>query len=149
MKYRYVLVALLALTVTARAGEIDPAAVQLWDVVYTNDGSVLKGVIVEEVPGQSLRIVIAGGSSLVVQMANVTKLGRELNPGYAMRAPVSGATPVDAGGPRLVAKSGLRIAVIPGIADHFDAGSSFLMTGRLGWELALDQWGLTVAGVGL
>ncbi|MDQ3369947.1 MAG: hypothetical protein M3680_31395, partial [Myxococcota bacterium] len=76
-------VGLLAFPAAARAAEIDPAVVQLWDVVHTADGSVLKGVIVEELPGTSLRVVLVGGSSLVVPIGSVVRLTRELNPAFA------------------------------------------------------------------
>jgi hypothetical protein len=136
---------LLALPLSAHAGDLDPSVVQVWDVVYTADGSVLKGVIVEEVPGVSVRIVIAGGTSIVVQMPNVTRLGKELNPAIA-----SGAVATSGGGlvrPARVATSGLRLGVTTGIAEHFESDlATFYISGRAGWELAFDQWGLTPGG---
>jgi hypothetical protein len=141
------LVAVLALPLSAHAGDLDPAVVQVWDVVYTSDGSVLKGVIVEEVPGVSVRVVIAGGTSIVVQMANVTRFTRELNPAIAS-GPVAGSS----GGagfarPERVATGGLRLGVTPGIAEHFEGDlATFYISGRAGWELPFEQWGLIPGG---
>jgi hypothetical protein len=139
-------VAVLALPTPAQANDLDPAVVQVWDVVYTADGSVLKGVIVEEVPNVSVRVVIAGGTSIVVQMANVTRFTRELNPALA-------SGPVAAGGvggvaqPARVATGGLRVGVTPGIAEHFAGDlATFYISGRAGWELPFEQWGLIPGG---
>lgn len=143
-----VLTIVLASAGELRANDLDPAVVQLWDVIYMADGGVLKGVIVEEVPGTSYRIVMAGGSSLVVQAANVTKLGKELNPGFAMAArPAEGVT----GGPGMSrparkATSGVRLGVMPGLADHLESdASTFFASVRAGYELGFEEWGLTPA----
>lgn len=141
MKAVCVVVALALIPVSARAGDVDPAVVQLWDVVYAADGSVLKGVIVEEVPGVSVRVVIAGGTSIVVQMANVQRFAKELNPSFATGAAPSVAV---GGHPARVVTGGVRLGVTPGIAYHSDSDvSTFLITGRAGYELVFDQWGLT------
>jgi hypothetical protein len=140
MKTAYLAIALLGVPVSARAAEIDPAAVQLWDVVHTADGSVLKGVIVEEIPGASVRVVLVGGSAIVVPMANVVRFARELNPAFAHQpsAPVAERpTP-----PALAATSGLRIGVMPGVAFHTEGESTFLLNARIGWEIGLGRWGL-------
>jgi hypothetical protein len=143
MKAAVLVVGLLALPLVARAAEIDPAVVQLWDVVYTSDGSVLKGVIVEEIPGTSLRVVLVGGSSLVVPIANVVRLTKELNPAFQPGGPAARG-PAAPMGPAVTAASGLRIGVLPGVAVHSELDeSTFLLTGRLGWEVGLDRWGLT------
>jgi hypothetical protein len=146
LKLASLLVAVLALPRSATAGDLDPAVVQVWDVVYTADGSVLKGVIVEEVPGVSVRIVIAGGTSIVVQMANVTRFTRELNPAIA-----SGPVAASGGGgvarPERVATGGLRVGITPGIAEHFEGDlATFYISGRAGWELPFEQWGLIPGG---
>lgn len=143
-----VLTVLLASAGELRANDLDPAVVQLWDVIYMADGGVLKGVIVEEVPGTSYRIVMAGGSSLVVQTANVTKLGKELNPGFTAAPYASGGSvgTTGPGAPVRKATSGVRIGVMPGFGQHPDADvSTFFVTARAGYEIGLEQWGLTPA----
>ncbi len=141
MKAAFLAIAMLALPISARAAELDPAAVQLWDVVHVADGSVLKGVIVEEVPGTSVRVVLVGGSSIVVPMANVVRFTKELNPGFALQPSAPAAErPAP---PAIAATSGLRIGVMPGLAFHTEGESTFLLSARAGWELALGRWGIT------
>lgn len=145
MKAACLALALLALPVSARAAEIDPAVIQLWDVVYKADGSVLKGVIVEEVPGTSVTVVLVGGSSIVVPIADVVRFARELNPGFARQPAVTTAVPPAA--PAMKASSGLRLGVMPGLAYHTEGDPTFLLTSRIGWEIGLGQWGLTPGAV--
>ena len=47
-------------------------------IVYLKDGSVHRGVIVEQIPNESLRIRQAGGRELTFQMADVLKITQEL-----------------------------------------------------------------------
>lgn len=146
MKVVCLAAAVLSLPVTAHASEIDPAVVQLWDVVHVADGSVLKGVIVEEVPGTSLRIVLVGGSSIVVPIADVVRLTRELNPGFARPELGQAAeAPVSPPSPAKTAESGLRIGLMPGIAFHTagEGDPTFVLTSRVGWEIGMGPWGLT------
>ncbi len=63
--------AVFALFLTAaRAAEYE-------DVIYLNDGSVIRGTIVERVPGETYKIEIAGGSVLVVDADEVEKITKE------------------------------------------------------------------------
>lgn len=48
------------------------------DVVSLKNGSVIKGVIIEQVPNQSIKIQTADGSIFVYQMAEVEKISKEL-----------------------------------------------------------------------
>lgn len=50
------------------------------DVVYLKNGSIIKGIIVEQVPGKSLKIQTSDGSQFVYQIAEVEKFTRELKP---------------------------------------------------------------------
>ncbi len=47
------------------------------DVIYLNDGSVIRGVIVEEVPGETYKIEIAGGSVFVFTADEVAEVTRK------------------------------------------------------------------------
>ena len=51
------------------------------DVVYLKNGSIIKGIIIEQVPGQTLRIQTTDGSQFVYQINEIEKYGRELKPG--------------------------------------------------------------------
>ncbi len=53
-------------------------AQQYQDVVYLKNGSIVRGVIIEQVPGQSLKIQTTDGSQFVYQMAEVQKMTKEL-----------------------------------------------------------------------
>jgi len=48
------------------------------DVIHLKDGSVVRGAIVEEVPGETYKIEIAGGSVLVFDAAEIDYVSREL-----------------------------------------------------------------------
>lgn len=47
------------------------------DVVYLKDGSIYRGQIQELIPNQSLKIELLGGSVIVLQMNDVTKITKE------------------------------------------------------------------------
>lgn len=47
------------------------------DVVYLKDGSQYRGVIVEQVPNQSLKVQITGGSIIALKMSEVDKITKE------------------------------------------------------------------------
>jgi hypothetical protein len=48
------------------------------DVIYLKNGSIIRGIIVEEVPGETYKIEIAGGSVLVFAADEVEKIVREI-----------------------------------------------------------------------
>jgi hypothetical protein len=74
-------VALLVLCGTLGFAQMFPQEETL-DVVYTTDGSVLRGRIVADVPDEYLTIEIYGGSAFVVAYANVERVRKEPNPDY-------------------------------------------------------------------
>lgn len=49
----------------------------LEDAVYLNNGSVLRGIIIEQVPNRSLKVQILGGSVFHVEMAEVARITKE------------------------------------------------------------------------
>ena len=53
------------------------AAQQLEDVVYLKNGSVIRGTILEQVPGKTLKIMTNDGSQFVYQIAEVEKMTKE------------------------------------------------------------------------
>ena len=48
------------------------------EVVYLKNGSVVRGIIVEQIPNETLRIRTQGGSEFVFQMSEVLKITKEL-----------------------------------------------------------------------
>ncbi|MFY0685882.1 MAG: hypothetical protein JXQ90_01890 [Cyclobacteriaceae bacterium] len=55
-------------------------AQQLRDVVYLHNGSVIKGIIIEQVTNESIKIETADGSLFVFQMSEVQRIEREETP---------------------------------------------------------------------
>ena len=50
----------------------------LEDVIYLKDGSVYRGVIIEQVPNESMKIQIMGGSVIAVLVGNVSRMTKEV-----------------------------------------------------------------------
>lgn len=53
------------------------SAQQYQDVVYLRNGSIIRGVIIEQIPGDSLKIQTRGGSVFVHRMSDVLKIAKE------------------------------------------------------------------------
>ncbi|MBP9152595.1 MAG: hypothetical protein KBF73_09955 [Flavobacteriales bacterium] len=49
----------------------------LIDVVYLKNGSIIKGIIVEQVPGKAIKLETADGSLFVFEFEEITKMTRE------------------------------------------------------------------------
>lgn len=47
------------------------------DVVYLNNGSIIRGVIIEQIPNKSLKIQTADGSVFVYEISDVLKITKE------------------------------------------------------------------------
>ncbi|MBS1686577.1 MAG: hypothetical protein JSS76_17700 [Bacteroidetes bacterium] len=47
------------------------------DVVYLKNGNVYRGVIIEQVPGQTLKVETLGGNVFTVQISDITKITKE------------------------------------------------------------------------
>ena len=70
---RFYILALVALI-----GFAMPAAAQQYqEVVYLKNGSVIKGVVIEQVPGQSVKVQTQDGSIFVYEMSKVDKIVKE------------------------------------------------------------------------
>ena len=64
------------------------------EVVYLKNGSVVRGIIVEQIPNETLRIRTQGGSEFVFQMSEVLKITKELpvvEPSSPVRLPPPGS----------------------------------------------------------
>ena len=53
------------------------AAQNYTEVVYLKNGSIIKGVIIEQVPNVSLKIKTGDGSLIICQMSDVEKITKE------------------------------------------------------------------------
>ncbi len=55
---------------------------QLEDVVYLKNGSIIKGVIVEQIPGESVKLETRDGNVFVFTMLEIAKITREQLGGF-------------------------------------------------------------------
>lgn len=67
----------LVVAMLALVGGTSLVAQQWQDVVYLKNGSIIRGVIVEQVPGKSLTIKTADGNVFVFDLQEVEKMTRE------------------------------------------------------------------------
>lgn len=164
------LVPLAALTTSAHANDVtetDVRSAEFLDVIETADGSIWKGVVVEQTPNVLYKIATADGSLHVIKAGDVVKLTKQRNhnrvagsplhqPGYgysgAPAYPNGGGYPNDTGGsslPKPVAKDGLRVEpelaiVFPtGLYGESDVNTSFAPGIRLGKEAMFGNFGLS------
>lgn len=165
-KLSTVLFALLAFASTrAHAEEVDVAAFEYVDVIETNDGSVLKGVIFEQEPGVKYKLATSDGSIMVIQAANVVKLTKARNKNYRNAVIEDQGGSVGGGGstsvrgryeprggslPEPFVASGLRADF--DLAFEFPGGdiefidTSFAPTIKLGYEELFGNLGLSGGG---
>jgi hypothetical protein len=157
----WIICALLLATashVRAEGDEIDVRAFEFLDVLETTDGSVWKGVIIEQTPNVSYRIAIAGGSIHVIPAGEVQRLSKRRNPEFRS-ARASTAAIHDGGveqsydpGPKLpapFARSGMRVD--PELAIMFPSGdaseinfqTSFAPGVRVGYESLFGNIGVS------
>ncbi len=162
---------LLAASAIAHADdEIDVRSAEYIDVVETSDGSVWKGVLVEQIPNVQYKLATADGSVHVIKAGDVTKISRQRNrkvaatvapvpavapaaavPPEAPAAPPPEVTPdgvaqqvAPGGGP--YAHSGLRlgaeVALISPMGDVSKLDATSSPTVRAGYELLLGKFGI-------
>lgn len=67
-----VLVTIIALLICPIAN-----ARELQDVVYLKNGSIIRGIIIEQIPNQSLKIQTNDGSLFVYEITDVAKITKE------------------------------------------------------------------------
>lgn len=158
-----VLAALLAPAVAiADPGDIDVDvnSAEVIDVIETVDGSVWKGLVVEQTPGVSYKIVTADGSVHVIKAADVVRLIKQRNKAYRPPAPapipsesgVAGKYEPSSGLPAPLATSGARLGA--DIAVVFPAGdikmldTAFAPNIYAGYEALFGNFGLSGGGLG-
>lgn len=164
---------LAAASSRARAdeGEVDVRSFEYVDVVETADGSIWKGVVVEQTPNVQYKIVTSDGSVHVIKAADVLKMTKQKNrewrgamqpaPGPGTnntmvqpRAGGVGSVYEPSSGPGLpppMAMSGLRLE--PSLAFVFPSGdlkgvnTSFAPDIRVGYEALFGNFGLGGGGL--
>ena len=145
MSYRLALAILIALGQRARADDIDVSAIEYLDVLETTDGSVWKGVVIEQVPNVSFKIATSDGSVHVLKTSDVTRLTKQRNPAYHHAASTEGSSL-----PEPFARTGLRgdselDVVFPTgtLGDTLKVKTSFAPTLRIGYEALLGNVGVS------
>ena len=68
--------------------DVDVRTAEYLDVIQTTDGSIWKGVVVEQTPGSEYKIATADGSLHVIKAADVVKLTKQRNKDYRATMPV-------------------------------------------------------------
>jgi TM2 domain-containing membrane protein YozV len=71
------LIILFGLLVSILPSRCFPQGAELQDVVYLKNGGVIRGVIIEQIPLEKLRIRTADGSIFVYQMSEIERITRE------------------------------------------------------------------------
>jgi hypothetical protein len=99
------------------ATDIDVDRSELLDVIATKDGSIWKGVLVEQTPGVDYKLLLSGGSLHVLRAEDVVSIRKERNPKFHA-APAPRAEVVQSGPGRastgLVLGAGLTLAIPAG-----------------------------------
>ena len=154
---------LLAMPTLAQAQAVDVAATQSWDVLEIADGSIYKGVIVEQTPGKTYKLAMLDGSVRVFTADQIVKISKEANPHWSAPTPAApqggpawtGAPQqqrTGGGMPKAFAQSGMRfgldaIVVFPtgDWGDKDNGGiveTSFAPSLRFGYEAIMGNFGI-------
>jgi hypothetical protein len=160
-----VVAALASLAHVAHADDVDIRSFEYLDVVETTDGSVWKGVVVEQQPGVQYKLVTSDGSIHVIKAGDVVKLTKQKNPWHVAAAyPVeptpagrgeagleAHASPVGGGLPKPFVASGLRmsadLAIVFATGDIKDTPTSFAPDLHVGYEQLFGNLGLEGGGL--
>jgi len=98
------------------------------DVVYLKNGSMIKGMIIEQIPGQSLKIQTSDGSVFVYSMDEVVKITKEA----AQQSNAQGSA-----NPKSPVLSFVLSWLLPGVGQFYngDTGKGFiqLVGAAAGW----------------
>lgn len=127
MKRVLFVVALVASTVTGGA----VFAQDYVDIVHLKNGSVIRGLIIEQVPGESLKIQTADGSVFVYPIDEVAKMTKEQVEAEAASAPT---------GPRKSPGAALGWSLGIGVVGLEGAGQFY--NGEIGKGFGYMIWGL-------
>ena len=127
---------------------IAAAQANLQDVVYLKNGSVIRGVIIEQVPGISLKIQTADGNIFVYDITDVQKMTKEQAVGVARQASpyaygmgMSTSTAISERSPGL---AGVLSWLVPGAGQFYNGES------KKGWtDLGVHLGGYVVYGIGI
>lgn len=145
----------------ALADDVDVKSFEYLDVIETTDGSIWKGVVVEQTPNVQYKIATADGSLHVIKAEDVAKLTKQKNRDWAGSTVTHASTtergvgarfePQGSALPEPYARSGLRIDA--GEITVFPAGdvsmlnTSFSPNIQVGYEHLFGNFGLGGGGL--
>ena len=124
------------------------AQANLQDVVYLKNGSVVRGTIIEQVPGVSLKLQTNDGNIFVYSIADVEKMTKEQSKVVARQVSpyaynVAGTTNSTAMSERSPLVAGLLSWLLPGGGQFYNGQS------KKGWgDLLTGVGGYVVYGIG-
>lgn len=140
--------------------EVDVRSADFLDVIETADGSIWKGVVVEQTPNVQYKIATADGSLHVIKAEDVVKLTKQRNRDRRVATTSSAGAPVDdgvsqryesgSGLPKPMAHDGLRVspevAVVFPTGDYDAIDTSFAPGVRIGHEALFGNFGIGGGG---
>lgn len=122
---------------------------QLEDVVYLKDGSIFRGVIIEQIPNESLKIQIIGGSVISVKITDVTKMTKE--PPFRPMGPMGHQAPPPP--KERVKEERIKVPFEPRLKGYFFQGQLMLEAQQFGIRVVngykFGRFGHLGIGVGL
>ena len=59
---------------------------KMQDVIYLKNGNVLRGIIIEQVPSEYVKLKTGDGSEFIFQVGEIEKITKEANPVYLMES---------------------------------------------------------------
>ena len=159
-----VVAALSALAHVAHADDVDIRSFDYLDVVETTDGSVWKGVVIEQQPGVQYKLVTSDGSIHVIKAGDVVKLTKQKNPWHVAAAYAADPAPAGRGEagleahastggglPKPFVASGLRVnadlAIIFGTGDMQKAPTTFAPDIHVGYEQLFGNFAVEGGGL--
>lgn len=109
--------AVLAVISVLSIGSLYSQTTNMQDVVYLNNGSIIRGVIIEQVPGVSLKIRTTDGNVFVYDIKDVTKMTKEESSVMPQYGNMQNQTRYSAKSP--IAAWGLSF-LIPGLGQFYN-----------------------------
>lgn len=127
MKRLFILLVVLFGAISVASAQYYAPQQNLMDVIYTTNGLVLQGTIVEQIPGVEYTIVTTDGRTLTIDALSVKRITKENGSGYlgnAYHYNNHGPYKIDADGnpiyPLSVAGAFTRSLIVPGLGQMYN-----------------------------
>lgn len=127
MKRLFILLVVLFGAISVASAQYYAPQQNLVDVIYTTNGLVLQGTIVEQIPGVEYTIVTTDGRTLTIDALSIKRITKENGSGYlgnAYHYNNHGPYKIDADGhpiyPLSVAGAFTRSLIVPGLGQMYN-----------------------------